>query len=276
MQLMSGRQNLVESAGRLACRAALAVVSFWVLAGCGAAPAPAGEAPAAGAQRPLASDAGPAAAEGKAGISGDEDPCARPSMALDAEPLAGPFESIEAACEKRGIEGCEAVGPTASFPGDDAPVAEARVVRGSVAGGERAFIALAAGGRWFAGPRLGETGELVRHAGPLVCDDRGDGPARLMIGVSLLRSGEDGGGRRRGVTAICSSGESGTPSCAALPDSWEWLGSDGEVVEEKTTRLRYLSCEDGTFVIYGNLSRLPEEISKRARRFIGRHYPRFP
>ncbi|MFO8070266.1 MAG: hypothetical protein R6V85_00205 [Polyangia bacterium] len=273
---MSSRAISIETAGRLVRRAALAVVSAWVLAGCGAAPAPAGEAPAAGGERPQAPDAGTAEAAAEEGIFGDEDPCARPSKALDAEPLDGPFESIEAACEKRGIEGCEAVGPTASFPGDDAPVADARVVRGSVAGGERAFVALAAGGSWFAGPLLGEADERVRHAGPLVCDDRGAGPSRLMIGVSLLRSGEDGGGRRRSVTAICSRGESGAPSCAVLPDCWEWLGPDGEVVEEKTTRLRHLSCQDGTFVIYGNLSRLPEEIAKRARRFVGRHYPRFP
>ena len=78
---------------------------------------------------------------------------------------------------------------------------------------------------------------------------------------------------------LCAAGESGVPSCAVVPNSWEREDRDAQgqlVGDAEPTQLRYLTCEDGTIVVYGNLERLSPGTAEEIREFIGRRRPIFP
>jgi len=184
-------------------------------------------------------------------------------------PLGGPHPSVERFCAGAGISGCGAVGPSVEFPSPEAVFSKAMVVAGARGDDPVAFVAIERGGSWFVSEPIGAPGETAAHPGP-VSTEGGEGfPDRVVLNIELEGTSADGI-EGRSVTMICSTGRSAVPACVSLPESWRLAGGDDVV------RLLTLPCDDGTIVIYGNPSRLPEPVQAGAREHLGRRRPVFP
>ena len=235
-----------------------------VMWGCGSAMAPAS--PPTGQDAGL-SDLTPADVE-----SGY--PCSYPARVMTATALAGTFDSPDVFCGERGYTGCRIEGPTISYPGADSIFQEARVMKGTSEGGSVVFIAIKKEDRWYFSDPLGAGDEIPRHEGPLVTEQEEGYAERLIVYLTFDQKGEGAAVLSRCLGVVCSTGDSGVPSCVVIPESWEHSGESPGSVD--VTRLHSIYCDDGSVVLYGNPTRLPARTAASFDDLIGRHHLKFP
>lgn len=197
-------------------------------------------------------------------------PCDLAARAWEATPLDGPHDSIEGFAAKAGTAPLSPLGPTLEYGAQGAVFTRGMIVAAGEGDGG-VFAAVERGGKWFFSKNLARAGEIAAHEGPIFTERGESFPDRMMV-VLDFDGPEDGEVRGRSVTLTCSTGESGIPSCLQFPESFDLAGDEGPV----TARLRTLPCDDGTIVIYGNPTLLPDELEADARELMGRRIPVFP